>query len=122
LLAGFGLTGAALLGGVTWGSSWAVASGTLERQGRFGNRETPAVLAVLVLEHAAMAVYLPLAAALLAPGDAVSRITALLGSAAAVGAAAWLVLAPPPVLRADGPKGRLVNPPSVPKGRLVNPP
>ncbi|HYT39557.1 MAG TPA: cation:proton antiporter, partial [Acidimicrobiia bacterium] len=118
LLAGFGLTGAVLLGGVTWGSSWAVASGTLERQGRFGNRETPAVLAVLVLEHAAMAVYLPLAAALLAPGDAVSRITALLGSAAAVGAAVWLVLSPPPGLR-PGVRGRLVKLPSVPRGRLV---
>ena len=39
----------------------------------------PAALAVLVLEHTATAFYLPLAAALLAPGDAASRITALAG-------------------------------------------
>jgi CPA2 family monovalent cation:H+ antiporter-2 len=73
LLAGFGPTGAVLLGGVTGGSSWAVAAGTLHRDGRFGNRETPAVLAVLVLEHAATAAYLPLAAALLAPTPAAAR-------------------------------------------------
>jgi CPA2 family monovalent cation:H+ antiporter-2 len=97
LLAGFGPIGAVLLGGVTGGSSWAVASATLDRQGRLGNRETPAALAVLVMEHAAVAVYLPLAAALLVPGDTASRLTALLGSAAAVGAA-WLVFAPQPVL------------------------
>jgi len=100
LVAGFGPTGAVLLGGVTGGSSWAVATATLDREGRFGNRETPAVLAVLVREHTATAVYLPLAAALLAPGDAVARITALLGSAAAVAAATWLVLGPAPLLRA----------------------
>ncbi|HEV7865575.1 MAG TPA: hypothetical protein VGR20_22950 [Acidimicrobiia bacterium] len=99
LLAGFGATGAVLLGGVTWGSSWAVAAGTLDREGRLGNRETPAVLTLLVLEHAATAAYLPLAAALLAPGDAVARATAVLGSAAAVVAAAWLVLGPTPALR-----------------------
>jgi CPA2 family monovalent cation:H+ antiporter-2 len=105
LLAGFGLTGAVLLGGVTWGSSWAMAAGALDRGGRFGNRETPAVLAVLVLEHTATAFYLPLAAALLAPGDTVSRVTALLGSAAAVAFAGWLVLGPAPRLRTGLPGG-----------------
>ena len=100
LLAGFGPAGAVLLGGVTWGSSWVMAAGALDRGGRFGNRETPAALAVLVLEHTATAFYLPLAAALLAPGDAASRITALLGSAAAVAFAGWLVLGPAPQLRA----------------------
>ena len=100
LLARFGPAGAVLLGGVTWGSSWVMAAGALDRGGRFGNRETPAALAVLVLEHAATAFYLPLAAALLAPGDAASRITALLGSAAAVAFAGWLVLGPAPQLRA----------------------
>jgi CPA2 family monovalent cation:H+ antiporter-2 len=99
LLAGFGLTGAVLLGGVTWGSSWAMAAGALDRGGRFGNRETPAALAVLVLEHTATAFYLPLAAGLLVPGDAASRITALLGSAAAVAFAGWLALGPAPLLR-----------------------
>jgi CPA2 family monovalent cation:H+ antiporter-2 len=99
LLAGFGPTGAVLLGGVTGASSWVMASGLLDREGRFGNRETPAALAVLVLEHTATAFYLPLAAALLAPGDTAARITAVLGSAAAVAFAAWMVLGPTPLLR-----------------------
>ena len=76
-----------------------MAAGALDRGGGFGNRETPAALAVLVLEHTATAFYLPLAVALLAPGDAASRITAGLGSAAAVAVAGWLVLGPAPLLR-----------------------
>ncbi|MDQ1487711.1 MAG: monovalent cation:H+ antiporter-2, family [Actinomycetota bacterium] len=131
LLAGFGLIGGVLLGGVTAGSSWAVASATLDRQGRFGNRETPAALAVLVMEHAAVAVYLPLAAALLVPGGTSARLTALLGSAAAIAAAAWLALGPPPTLpsglvarlRPGGPPGHL--PRTLPGGRrglLAGPP
>ncbi|HKN90619.1 MAG TPA: cation:proton antiporter [Acidimicrobiia bacterium] len=97
LVAGVGFTGAVLLGGVTASSSWAVATGLLDRERRFGNRETPAVLAALVTEHTATAAYLPLAAALLAPGGGVARATALLGSAAAVLATAWLVLGPAPL-------------------------
>jgi CPA2 family monovalent cation:H+ antiporter-2 len=114
LLAGFGPTGAVLLGGVGWASSWAGVAGFLDREGRYGNRETPAVLAVLVIEHAAAAVYLPLAAALLAPGDGAARVTAVLGSAGALAVAAWLVLGPAPwrrVDRIDGPApgaGRLL--------------
>jgi CPA2 family monovalent cation:H+ antiporter-2 len=110
LLAGFGPTGAVLLGGSTWASSWAVATGTLDRRGGYGNRENPAPLAVLVLEHAAAAVYLPLAASLLATGGTASRLTALLGSAAAaIAAVAWLTVGPPPA----GP------PPAGPRGLFV---
>lgn len=94
LVGGFGLTGAVLLGGVTGASSWTAAMGQLDRRRRFGNRETPAVLAVLVAEHCALGAYLPLAAALLAPGGAIARATALLGSAAVVATAAWLALGP----------------------------
>ncbi|HZQ77005.1 MAG TPA: cation:proton antiporter [Acidimicrobiia bacterium] len=97
LLGGFGPTGAVLLGGVAGASSWTAAMGRLDRRGRFGNRETPAVLAVLVGEHCAIGAYLPLAAALLAPGGAAARATALLGSAAVVAAAAWFALSPPAV-------------------------
>lgn len=97
LLAGFGPTGAALLGGVTGASSWTMATRLLDREGRFGNRETPAVLAVLVHEHTATAMYLPLAAALLAPGGAAARWTAVLGSAAAVTATLWLTVGPGPL-------------------------
>ena len=110
LLAGFGPTGAVLLGGVTWGSSWAMTAGALDRGGRYGNGETPAALTVLVLEHTATTFYLPLAAALLAPGDAASRGTALLGSAATVGFAWWLVLGPAPRLPAGLFAGRATGP------------
>jgi len=92
LVAGFGPTGAVLLGGATGASSWTAATGLFDRHRRFGNRETPAPLALLVTEHGALGLYLPLAAALLAPGGAVARATALLGSAALVAAAAWLAL------------------------------
>jgi monovalent cation:H+ antiporter-2, CPA2 family len=108
LLAGFGPAGAVVLGGVTGASSWTAATGLLDREHRFGNRETPAILAVLVVEHGALGAYLPLAAALLAPGGAVARATALLGSAAVVAAAAWFALGPAAVpaplaaLRAGG--------------------
>jgi monovalent cation:H+ antiporter-2, CPA2 family len=92
LLLGHGLRGAALLGGMTWVSSWSAVGGLLDRRGRHGNRETPAVLAVLVLEHAALAAYLPLAAALLDPGGARGVIAALLAALAALVAAGWLVV------------------------------
>jgi CPA2 family monovalent cation:H+ antiporter-2 len=57
---------AVLLGGVTWVSSSGVVAKVLSDLRRLGNRETPAVLNVLVLEDLAMAVYLPVAAALIA--------------------------------------------------------
>ena len=48
-----------LLGGVTWITSSGVVSKVLSDLGRLGNRETPAVLNLLVIEDLAMAVYLP---------------------------------------------------------------
>lgn len=99
LLAGFGPTGAVLLGGVTGASSWVMATGLLDREGRFGNRETPATLAVLAAEHTGTAFYLPVVTALLAPGDTPARITAALGSAALVALAAWWMSGPTPRLR-----------------------
>ncbi len=59
---------AILLAGVTWISSSGVVSKVLGDLGRLGNRETPAVLNVLVIEDLAMAVYLPLVAALIVGG------------------------------------------------------
>lgn len=57
--------GSLLLGGVTWVSSSGVVSKVLSDLGRLGNRETPAVLNILVIEDLAMAVYLPVVAALI---------------------------------------------------------
>ncbi|HVM02854.1 MAG TPA: cation:proton antiporter [Acidimicrobiales bacterium] len=66
LLLGWDATTATLLGGVTWISSSGVVAKVLHDLDRLGNRETPAVLNLLVLEDLAMAAYLPVVAALVA--------------------------------------------------------
>jgi K+:H+ antiporter subunit KhtU len=66
LLLGWDLTTAVLLGGVCWISSSGVVAKVLSDLDRLGNRETPAVLNVLVIEDLAMAAYLPVVAALVA--------------------------------------------------------
>jgi CPA2 family monovalent cation:H+ antiporter-2 len=58
-----------LLGGVTWISSSGVVSKVLADLGRLGFRETPAVLNLLVIEDLAMAIYLPVVAALIVGGS-----------------------------------------------------
>jgi CPA2 family monovalent cation:H+ antiporter-2 len=59
---------AVLLGGVTYVSSSGLIAKVLADLQRLENPETPAVLAILVLEDLAMAIYLPLLAVLLAGG------------------------------------------------------
>ncbi len=61
-----------MLGGVTAISSSGIIAKVLADLGRLGNRETPVVLSVLVLEDLAMAVYLPVLTALLA-GQTIAR-------------------------------------------------
>ncbi|HKH21950.1 MAG TPA: cation:proton antiporter, partial [Gammaproteobacteria bacterium] len=56
---------ALLLGGITYFSSSGIIAKTLSDLNRLGNRETPAVLTMLVMEDLTMAVYLPLVAVLL---------------------------------------------------------
>ena len=69
LLLGFGLLGAAALGGVTYISSSGVIAKVIADLRFTGNRETGTVLTLLVVEDLVMAVYLPLlAAALLGAG------------------------------------------------------
>lgn len=65
-----GLDGVAILGlaGVTYISSSGVIARLLGDLRRLGNRETPSVLSVLVLEDFAMAAYLPLFAVLASGG------------------------------------------------------
>ena len=74
LALGWEVTTAVLLGGVTWVSSSGVVSKVLSDLHRLGNRETPAVLNVLVIEDLAMAVYLPIAAALIAGRTAMDTV------------------------------------------------
>ncbi len=68
LLLGWGAIPAALLGGVTYISSSGVIAKLLADLGRLGNRETPLVLTLLVIEDLAMVVYLPIMAAVLVGG------------------------------------------------------
>ncbi|MEV5841382.1 cation:proton antiporter [Streptomyces sp. NPDC051985] len=66
LLLGWGPVAAVVLAGVTWISSSGVIAKVLGDLGRLGNRETPVILSILVLEDLSMAVYLPILTALLA--------------------------------------------------------
>lgn len=91
LLLGWEPTAAVLLGGVTWISSSGVISKVLADLGRLGNRETPSILNILVIEDLAMAVYLPIAAALVAGHGAI--LTATTVAVALTTAAAILVVA-----------------------------
>jgi CPA2 family monovalent cation:H+ antiporter-2 len=88
---GWGLLPAAVLGGVTYVSSSGVAAKLLHDLGWIGNRETPVVLSILVIEDLAMAVYLPMLAALLIGGATLSGLgTAVV---AVAGVAAFLLVA-----------------------------
>jgi CPA2 family monovalent cation:H+ antiporter-2 len=66
LLLGWGPVAAVALAGVTWISSSGVIAKVVGDLGRLGNRETPVILGILVLEDLSMAVYLPILTALLA--------------------------------------------------------
>lgn len=66
LLLGWEVRAALVLGGITWISSSGVIAKVLDDLDRLGNRETPAILSILVMEDLAMAVYLPAVAVVLA--------------------------------------------------------
>lgn len=66
LLLGWEVVAAVLLGGATWVSSSGVASKVISDLRWIANRETPVVLNLLVMEDLAMAIYLPVAGALVA--------------------------------------------------------
>src|SRR5215207_233392 len=64
LLLGWGPVAVVALAGVTWVSSSGVIAKLVRDLGRLSNRETPAILAVLVIEDLAMAFYLPVLSAI----------------------------------------------------------
>lgn len=66
LLLGWGPVAAVALGGVTWVTSSGITAKVLSDLGWLGNRETPVVLSLLVIEDLGMALYLPILTALLA--------------------------------------------------------
>jgi CPA2 family monovalent cation:H+ antiporter-2 len=64
ILLGWSPTAVVALAGVTWVSSSGVIAKVVRDLGRLGNRETPTVLSILVMEDLAMAFYLPVLSAL----------------------------------------------------------
>ncbi|MBA4863230.1 cation:proton antiporter [Streptomyces sp. PSKA54] len=80
---GLDAIGILALAGATYVSSSGMVARLLADLRRLGNRETPAILSVLVMEDFAMAAYLPLLAVLASGGP---WWQAVLGVAAAVGA------------------------------------
>ncbi|MDK1342134.1 cation:proton antiporter [Streptomyces sp. 378] len=91
-LLGWGPVAAVALAGVTWISSSGVIAKVLGDLRRLGNRETPVVLGVLVLEDLAMAVYLPILTALLAGAGLAGGAVTLLISLGTVGAVLYVAL------------------------------
>lgn len=82
LLLGWGPVLAIVLGGVTYVSSSGIVAKVLSDQGWTGNRETPTVISALVIEDLVMALYLPVAAALLVGrGGVASLVPALIAVA-----------------------------------------
>lgn len=77
LMLGWSPLAAVLLAGVTWISSSGVISKVLADLGRLGNRETPTVLNLLVIEDLAMAIYLPVVAALIVGGTPIETATSV---------------------------------------------
>ncbi|WAX79246.1 cation:proton antiporter [Streptomyces sp. KMM 9044] len=92
LLLGWGPVAAVALAGVTWISSSGVIAKVLGDLGRTGNRETPVILCVLVMEDLAMAVYLPVLAALLTGASLAGGSITLLISLGTVGAVFYVAL------------------------------
>jgi len=82
-LLGWGPLGAMALAGITWISSSGVIARVLHELGRLGNRETPVILSILVIEDLAMAFYLPiLTAVLLGMGLQAGIVTVVVALAA----------------------------------------
>jgi CPA2 family monovalent cation:H+ antiporter-2 len=89
---GWGPVAAVALAGITWVSSSGVIAKVLGDLGRVGNRETPAILSILVFEDLAMAVYLPILTALLAGVGLVTGGLTLAVALAATGAVLFVAL------------------------------
>ncbi len=88
-LLGLPAGGILALGGITWISSSGLVARLLSDLGRLGNRETPAVLSLLVLEDIAMALYLPILVVVLSGGG---PLQALGGVALALSAVLFILM------------------------------
>jgi CPA2 family monovalent cation:H+ antiporter-2 len=85
ILLGWGPVAAVAMGGITYVTSSGITAKVLGDLGWLGNRETPAVLSLLVFEDLTMAVYLPILTALLAGAGLVSGSITLAVSALTIG-------------------------------------
>lgn len=75
------------LAGITWVSSSGIVARLLTDLGRLGNRETPAVLSILVIEDIAMAIFLPVLIAVLTGAEwwqALGAVALALGAVASI--------------------------------------
>jgi CPA2 family monovalent cation:H+ antiporter-2 len=89
LVLGWGVEAALVLGGITYISSSGVVAKVLGDLGRLGNRETPTILTLLVIEDLVMAVYLPIIVVVLAGASIASGIVSV---GAALGIAGLVLL------------------------------
>jgi monovalent cation:H+ antiporter-2, CPA2 family len=84
MLLGWSTVASVALGGITYVSSSGIIAKVLQDFGRIGNRETPIILSVLVIEDLAMAVYLPILAGLLIGGGTLAGLWTALAAVAGV--------------------------------------
>ncbi|MCO1658955.1 cation:proton antiporter [Pseudonocardia humida] len=77
LVLGWGPVGAFVMAGVTYISSSGIVAKVLGDLGRLGNRETPVILSILVIEDLVMALYLPILTAVLVGVGLVGGLTAV---------------------------------------------
>ena len=98
ILMGWGATEAVAMFGITAVSSSGIVSKVLTDLGRLGNRETPAVLGILVLEDLAMAVYLPILTAMAASASGLSALLSVLVALAVLGVVLFVAVRFGPVV------------------------
>ncbi|SDS01693.1 cation:proton antiporter [Agrococcus carbonis] len=106
LLLGMPLPACLALAGITWVSSSGIVARMLADLGRLGNRETPAVLSILVIEDIAMAIFLPILIAVLTGAEWWQALGAV---ALALGAVSTILVAS---RRASARLGQLLSHPS----------
>jgi CPA2 family monovalent cation:H+ antiporter-2 len=92
LILDWGTVAAVALGGITYVTSSGITAKVMGDLGWLGNRETPAVLSILVFEDLAMAAYLPILTALLAGASLVAGATTLGIAAATITAILFVAL------------------------------
>ena len=92
LILGWGPVAAMALAGITWVSSSGVIAKVLRDLRRLGNRETPTILSILVIEDLAMAFYLPVISALVIGAGVLVGATALVVAVVVIAVILYLAL------------------------------